>query len=136
MSAEEAARIEQASWSTTQRLVDAFEDDEEATEQAISAAPAPVEISQEVEPLQAEAAASTEDTLDPELLAFLRLAYSGDAAAQKNYCRSIGRMPETLADAINEHAVELWGDILLEDGGDGTFTVIEDYQEQAQALLL
>ena len=142
MSAKEAARIEQASWSTTQRLVDAFESIGESVQ--MPEVPHDVETST-LPGLTAEQPAKEENSAlnvesnkklpDAEAIPFLRFALAQDAKGQLSYCRSIGKMPETLADAVNEFAVDLWGDILLEESDGGAFFVIEDYLEQAQALL-
>ena len=137
MSAKEAARIEQASWSTTQRLVDAFEESEEPEELNVNAAISVVPSSDKAAADEAVDIATVAQAKlpDNELLQFLQFAIKQDVNGQLAYCRTIGKMPETLADAVNELAVDLFGDILLEDGGGGAFFVIEDYLDQAKTLL-
>ena len=46
----------------------------------------------------------------------------------------MGKMPDLLADEINELAAEHMGDVLLEETDDG-YAVIEDYTDQVRALL-
>jgi hypothetical protein len=143
MSAKEAARIEQASWTTTQRLVDAFEEQfEEPADELL--VPMDSKADHDDEPIADQrvtaeapvtAAQTEENSLESALQQFLRFAIKQDAQGQLAFCRSIGKMPETMADALNELAVDLLGDILLEEGDGGAFFVIEDYLEQAQALL-
>ncbi len=144
MTAAEAARIEQESWRTTQRLVEAFEENDapEITCEQSEVHPI-VREEQPCAPLDCEQMPAAEtpietetsDVLSKEALSFLRYAYATDAAGQKAYCRSVGKMPENIADEINEYAADTLGDILLEDDGSGAFIVIEDYREQARALL-
>jgi hypothetical protein len=143
MSAKEAARIEQASWTTTQRLVDAFEEQfEEPADELL--VPMDSKADHDDEPIANQrvtaeapltAAQTEENSLESALQQFLRFAIKQEAQGQLAFCRSIGKMPETMADALNELAVDIWGDILLEEGDGGAFFVIDDYLEQAQALL-
>ena len=55
-------------------------------------------------------------------------AFRGEFAA---FCRAAGLMPETVKSRINELAMELAGDIVLDDD----FTVIEDYGDELFAAL-
>ena len=59
----------------------------------------------------------------------MRAALRADKQAELDYCRSISQMPEIMADAINEYAVDAFGDILLEENENGAFVVIDDYRE-------
>lgn len=66
--------------------------------------------------------------LDEEARRALASAFRGDFAA---FCRAAGLMPETVKSRINELAMELVGDIVLDDD----FTVIEDYADELFAAL-
>jgi hypothetical protein len=45
---------------------------------------------------------------------------------QRKFASSHGTTADELADKINESAVELFGDIILENNGEA-YTIIEDY---------
>ena len=137
ISKEQAERIEQDSWRTTQRLVEAFDDENRAEEEssqteepvALEVAPAlPVSRSQD------EEMPAKDRPFSDELIGFLRCAYDADLSAQRAYCRSLGKMPETLADAINEIASDVLGDILLEEDDAGAYRVIDDYRQDAESF--
>lgn len=150
-----ADEIERASWETTRRLTEAFGagDDETVSTETVSAetapaAPAPPDACPEPEPecpvpAVPEPVASV-TSLAPtafatslgEMAVFVRLALAGDYHGQRAYVKEKQRMPDALADEINAIAVESEiGDIILEDRGDGTFDVTEDYRGQVAGLL-
>ncbi|MBQ7338943.1 MAG: TerB N-terminal domain-containing protein [Clostridia bacterium] len=142
MSSEQAARIEELSWDTTKRLVEAFEE-EDLSAQAEDFASLP-ETSIEkplaydappAAPEEAEDQAETSSPFSAAMLPFLRSAYHKDVAMQRKYCREIGKMPEMLADEINEIAANTMGDILLEEGENGAFVVIEEYRDDIRIML-
>ena len=58
--------------------------------------------------------------------AFLLICLNGTHAEQRNYAKSFGMTLDELADNINEIAVNLIGDIVLDFDGD-KYTVIPDY---------
>ncbi len=123
LSFEAAARIEELSWETTGRLVDAFEDAEE-----------PVEIEEAIlEPVQGESE-SLFDSLSAEEKNFIIAALDGDISAQAAIAAKSGSLPDIIADRINTLAADLMGDILLEDVGGG-YAVIEDYEEETRGAL-
>ena len=55
------------------------------------------------------------------------LALSEDFAGQARFAKHTGVMTDAIADKINDIAVELLGDIILEDSNGG-YTIIEDYK--------
>ncbi len=123
-SAKDAAEIEQASWQTTKRLVEAFETEAEDCV-------AEKTVAQSV-PQPAKEAASAGGAWT-RYLPFLRAAMAGDSTEQRRIAASMGVACEVLADDINGLAAELLGDILLEET-DGGFSVIEDYRETVAEL--
>jgi hypothetical protein len=149
MSAEQAAKIEQESWGTTMRLVEAFEEatvdpediapPERHKQQAqTTAQPMPslrADASFDEPPAAVATSSRNESDFDDEQLAFLRHAYDADGSAQRAFCRTVGKMPENMADAINEKAFDAFGDILLEEDASGTYCVLEDYREQVSRLI-
>lgn len=117
-----AKKIEETSWETTQLLVDAFDDESS------------------IEPLPEEKIAvaipQKEDVSDEEALLcalapymdFIETALSGDGSKQVSVASEMGRIPDSLADEINEVAANVFGDIILEKNGD-IYSIIEDYTE-------
>lgn len=148
MSAVEAERIEQDSWRTTRRLIEAFSEADAdelpdvpkqdttvkpCIDMPLGSTKTQKEISEKDEQFHKSVAlhqANTEKLNFPdEYLPFLRAAARADGAAEREYCRSVSKMPETVADAINEVAFDLYGDILLEENEDGVFVLIEEYRD-------
>ena len=124
VSPERAAAIEAASWQTTKRLVEAFEEETLAdgasfTEKTEEKTALPL-----AEPQKEGLAASL-----GELCALVRLCEKGDVAGARAFAKERGRMLDALIDEINSVAADVLGDIILEDTGAG-FAVIEDYREQ------
>ena len=122
-----AAEIEQASWRTTERLIEAFAEEEEKTEAPVLLPVAPLIEAQE------KGTDELERTMRP-YAEFLRAAAEQDYEKQRIFAQNAKKMPDVIADEINELAAEHLGDILLEDMGDG-YAVIEDYAEQVDDLL-
>ncbi len=127
-----AAEIERASWETTQKLVEAFtqEDREEPT-------PVPVPASMELAPSASESAETDGEGKHTAFLPyrdFLRGALERELGVQKAFAKTRGVPVEVVADEINTLAADLLGDILLEEDN-GIFTVIEDYRSIAEDLL-
>ncbi len=140
-----SAKIEQESWETTQRLIEAFEDAELDVQSPVGAnhdspaQPAPV-VANHDSPVPAFVPTSDraihESPLQDALTAylpFLAAAAEGNAAAQKAAAQKMGKMADAVADEINEIAAEVFGDVILEDG-EGGYVVIEDYREQISFL--
>jgi len=121
-----AAEIEELSWNTTQRLVEAFEEE--------TPLPDPIPIPMPVEPVKESGEADPLVSALRPYLPFLQAALEGDGNAARREAARMGKMPDLLADEINELAAEHMGDVLLEETDDG-YAVIEDYTDQARALL-
>ena len=67
---------------------------------------------------------------------FIRTALNADPAAQRAAAKALGKMPDALADEINALTADgEIGDIILEDDGKGSYTVIEDYREAVAEMV-
>ncbi len=118
-----AAEIEAASWQTTKRLVEAFE--EQTTVNGAS-------FEKKVPEIPAHILEQAEDGLAAslgELCALVSLFAAGDTVGARAFAREKGRMLDALVDEINSVAADVLGDIILEDVGDG-YAVIEEYRDQ------
>ena len=153
VSLEDAAAIEAESWETTRILVEAFEDAAEAANDvAVGANDVAAEAANDV-PLrghdvapvaQAECPCGATEghggsgeisALTP-FVPFIKAALDGDSTALRAAAKSLGKMPDALADEINALTTDgEIGDIILEDDGMGGYAVIEDYREQVMELL-
>ena len=117
-----AAKIEAASWQTTKRLVEAFEEKEE------TAVPVAASSVFALDPaLRTAGDASTLLGALGTLLPFVALADGGDREAQRKFAKDRGCMLDAIADQINTIATDLLGDVILEDS-DGAYRIIEDYR--------
>lgn len=120
-SLEDAKRIEQESWQTTNDLVSAFEDEENVA----------IEAPNFIEDEQPSAEDAPMDDLAVALgewLIFARAVLNGDVEAQRSEAARVGKMRDWIVDQINGIAADVIGDILI-DGDDDEYTVIEDYRE-------
>lgn len=126
-----AASIERTSWETTERLVDAFEEDEGEKPVAPSVEIARTEIPEKTSENEDVDAFLAE--LRP-YLTFLNAVMQGDIDAQRRAAEAMDTLEEIVADEINGIAAEYTGDILLEEADVG-FAVIEDYRALARSLL-
>ncbi len=144
VSVADADAIEQASWATTRILTEAFgeaptltapEREEPTPAFPVSVPPMPVETVPATVPAAVTSpapptASPLAAVLGEDLLTFLRLCLDGDAVGQRAFCASHRQMPDALADEINTITAETEiYDVVLEDSGDGTFTVIDDYRD-------
>ncbi len=120
-----AAKIEQDSWETTEKLVSAFEEEERNF---------PFENASLFEEMVAPADGKSLDEageLQKQLGEYwksIREVCEGNAQAIHRLAAKMGKMADTLADHINEIAFEVYGDSLLEEV-DGGYSVIEDYRQ-------
>ena len=112
-----AARIEEESWETTRELTEAFEE--------------PVTKIEEVSPISAEKAPAPIHASDsPDFGVWdplLRRLLAGESHVIEAEARALGKLPDTLAESINEIAFELIGDAILEEEN-GFYQMIEDYR--------
>ncbi len=129
ISPERALMIEQESWETTKKLTEAFADEvEEIT--APAAEPAPEKEPTPEPPVQDT---GSHDSLYSQLYSrlgavagFVNLCKGSSLTEQRKFASSHGTTVDELADKINESAVELFGDIILENNGEA-YAIIEDY---------
>ncbi len=123
-----ALAIEEAAWETAE-LLDTGE--EEILEPIIPVlteepkAPAPAPMMQEADVPEGEYSFLLGFDLFFREAVKAALSYNFDA-----YCRSRGRMAETVRDTINEAAMEALGDIIIEED----FSLVADYAEEIAAL--
>ena len=138
----DAAAIERDSWETTRILTEAFggdggeEPDTAPEPPRETATPAPaVATPAEATAVTAPEAGGLGAALGP-LCAFVRLALAEDRAGQRSLADAWHTMPDALADRVNSITAdnEIF-DVILEDRGDGTYVVLEDYRQTVRALL-
>ncbi|MGM9684281.1 MAG: TerB N-terminal domain-containing protein [Eubacteriales bacterium] len=154
LSLERAKEIEDESWETTRSLVEAFEDDggdepsEKCSPETVPAkigedltVPRPdgshvtdmdishvADISPVTEAFRTAESPHSGDGFG-ELTGYLLAVLNSDTATQAAECARLGCMPESAADRINERAIELFGDIIIEDC-DGSPVIIEEYRSE------
>ena len=137
LSPEHAAQIEQTSWETTERLIEAFEESAEQTGECTSMPfdlPAPIQDAPMFVPdissvTNAQQGTSALAEALGEYLDFVRLADAHDFAAQRRYAAGRGEMLELVIDKINEISVEVFGDVILEEA-DGGYVLIQEYRKE------
>ena len=126
LSLEKAKQIENDSWGVTKDLISAFEAEELAPDE-------PAVTVEEI-PLEAISTAEVSEGEKPlrvqlgEYLPFVEALLRGNLTECEKIASQMGKLIDSVVDAINEIAVEVIGDMLIEEGDDG-FTVIEDYRE-------
>ena len=157
VSLEDAAAIEADSWETTRILVEAFEGEgnhqEKPAENVLAvekipaaetpAAPAvfvdPTPTAAPVSVPARDATESTAPAVDSPLAPyapFIKAALDCDSAALRAAAKTLGKMPDALADEINALTADgEIGDIILEDDGMGSYAVIEDYRDAVAAMI-
>ena len=128
LSLTDAKRIEKESWKTTESLVDAFGENE-----AVDVSPQMTPVVCEIAPPVSEQMQESENDSDLRktlggLCGFVDAVKDGDATLQREIAVNTGKLPDALVDEINEIAVDVFGDILIEDR-DGILCIIEDYLE-------
>ena len=165
VSLEDAAAIEADSWETTRILVEAFEVADGAANDVppggndvpLRGNDVAVDTANDV-PLRgndvapaaqtegnAENAVNGEPTMTAEsgedrplapYAPFIKAALDGNSAALRAAAKTLGKMPDALADEINALTADgEIGDIILEDDGMGGYTVIEDYRDAVAAMI-
>ncbi len=126
MSFESASEIEALSWETTGKLVEAFSEEDDITENTIAEEP------------QIEIAQDTEDDFFTSLgdveIEFIKAALRENYAEQGRIAASAGSLADVIADKINTLSADTRGDILLEDVGAG-YAVLEDYIDETKGAL-
>ncbi|MBE6548576.1 MAG: hypothetical protein E7667_06870 [Ruminococcaceae bacterium] len=128
ISPERARQIEAQSWETTKILIETFSEQESYIPDAL---PAQQPTEQKISiPEQTEENGSLLDRLSKiigDQAEFLSYCISEDASAQRKFVLSMSVSADEVAEQINQAALELIGDILLEDRGD-CYAVIEEYK--------
>jgi len=116
-----ALNIEKQSWEVTQKLVEAFEEEPKQPPKIEEITPHTPEIAEEVSETERFYQSIAQH------LEFFELIKQRDFLGQKAYLQKKHLMAEAVADEINECAFEHFGDVLIEDTGEG-FCLIEDYE--------
>lgn len=122
-STERAAQIENDSWQTTKRLVEAFTREDELPVEDVS--PSKQTPPATISPAPCAGLAKALG----DLASFLKLCDEGDAAGQRAFALAKNTMTDAVVDKINTVAGDILGDILLEECENGGFAIIEDYRE-------
>lgn len=139
LSAEMAERIERASWQTTERLIEAFEDDATPNDtNELPVVPTSAEQSTLSMPfattLPPDSGADTSDDVEMrtalgEYMDFLHLVDVGDAAGQYEFAKARGQMLDSVFDKINDISANIFGDVILIEDGDG-ISIVDEYREE------
>ena len=114
-----AKRIEEDSWQTTERLIEAFEED--VQEEPVEEESVTFQVTEESDLASALS----------EYIEFVRAARDGNFAAQRAFADARGLLVGSVADRINEIAADILGDILLEEDSLG-YKIIEDYVQEIE----
>ena len=140
ISPERALEIDRESWDTTRKLTEAFEDTSN-TSKIASDQPIALEIEtvSDTPALVEEHVTSINEAPSDEqgvyaqlyqqlgaIASFINLCRGSSGAEQKKFALSHGMSRDGIADKINEAAVEIFGDIILEENDD-RYLIIEDY---------
>ncbi len=153
LSIENAARIEAESWGTTDRLLDAFADDDTLPTAAFATDITNAEniVADFDDIVEIEAVSNTECDIDAngnteiaenselalalgELCEFVFYAADGDIASERRMASRCGTVADAMADRVNELAAENFGDIILEERN-GAWCVILDYLDEVREAL-
>ncbi len=142
-SPERAAEIERESWDTTKKLTEAFSDSEtvadigtdESAHSDIKTATEDTSVSSEIPESNSEFPTPPSDEQGVyaglcerlgDISEFVALCRAPSLLHQRQFASARGTTIDELADKINETAVDIFGDIILEDSGNG-YAIIEDY---------
>ncbi len=139
-SAEHALEIERESWETTKILTEAFADESDGINESIS-----TESTTTAQPVTTSEPPKTPDVSENindkgglyekikqslgNAAEFIKLCQGGTAAEQRKFAIANKLSTDELADRINEVAVDIFGDIILENDGEA-YRIIEDYIDQ------
>ena len=126
-SIKDAKRIEEDSWETINDLVSAF--DEIKTESSIDVIDEPLPVVEEeiIEDISQDGEKTLSQALG-DLLTFAIAVKRGDKSAQESEAVRLSKLKDSIVDEINDIAVEMMGDILIEDGEDG-YEIPEFYSD-------
>ena len=73
--------------------------------------------------------------LDNSEIAFLRAVSDNNVHKAAEIARDCKKMPEALAEKINEAFADNFGDVVLEESDEGGYKVIDDYTEEISEWL-
>lgn len=148
LSPERAMEIERSSWETTKILTEAFSDSD-----TLESAPQAEEYGLKMpeEPLKAPEKIATPEAFENsinlpqkapsgdlwdglcgilgDVAQFITLCHTPNLAEQRKFAAAHSLTADEIADTVNECAVNLFGDIVLEER-DGAYVIIEDYIDQ------
>lgn len=141
ISPERALEIERESWDTTKRLTEAFTDSQHLTDVGTDES-AHIEMNATQQNNDKADTLSTENTSTSpsddqgvytslrerlgDITDFVALCRAPSLLQQRKFATAHGITVDELADRINETAADIFGDIILEDSGNG-YAIIEDY---------
>lgn len=117
-----ALNIEEQSWEITEKLIEAFEEAESVQEVAVETVPPKEE--------QTVVGISENEQFVVRIsryMEFFSLVLENNTNEQKGWARRNNILPEAIVDEINECAVEIFGDILIEETDSG-YCIIEEYR--------
>ena len=120
LSLSDAAKIEEDSWLTTKGLVEAFEEQKSEVEITLP--------DKKIFPTEVITENKKEDDGFGEYRSLLVSMLNGNQNALKEFASKINKMPDAVADEINERAYDIIGDAVIEDDGMGAYVIIEDYR--------
>ncbi len=121
LSLTDARRIEQESWDTTKDLIEAFEEEKDVPE---------VSVDLTVPQAQTNTGSDLQASFGMFWSIIIDL-FAGKKEAVYHAAAEQGKLPDALADEINEIAFEAFGDALIEET-DGGHQIIEDYREMIE----
>ena len=144
---ERALEIERESWDTTKILTEAFSDETDIKAESNAALNAPELVIEPISELSKTVSSNTASEsncqIEPtgnglftkikaelgDISELIGLCRSPSPQTQRAFAASLGLSLDEIADRINETAVDIFGDILLEDVG-GAYGILEDYIDQ------
>ncbi len=143
LSLENALKIEERSWATTDILTAAFDEPEAVVEVREISMPEEPVFAAEVEKTEEYSVKITDDgdefaalvnSLDEASVSALRMLLAGDADGVKKASEGVGSLADALADRINETAFDIIGDSIIEPDGSG-YKIISDYEGDIEKWL-
>ena len=127
LSLENALKIEESSWETTNELIDAFEEDDKFCE--ITQSNTAFEVKQIPNVIEKSDDAIDLKTRLGDYLPWISAIDNNDLLSLKALTEKTGKMLDSIIDEINEIAVDVIGDILIEEDGNDGYTIIACYRE-------
>ena len=128
LSLENALKIEENSWNTTNELVDAFADEKEGA-QIPSVVPLNFDIIKDDEMLVDDSENDSIREALEEYMDWLLAIDNNDISALKTLSLQRGKMLEAIVDEINEIAADVMGDVIIEENDNGGYSIIDCYRE-------